>query len=150
MRKGQAALEFLMTYGWAILVVLILSAALMSLGVINIRDKLPEQAKFPAPFNAEEFAIDKEGNISIQFYNALNDPITISQAVGSYSGTDYCQNLQFFTSDKWQVGPKETFTLKYSCPDGAGKRVLTYLTFTYNISANNLPHTHTGYVTVNG
>ena len=34
-KKGQAAMEFLMTYGWAILVVLIAIAALYSLGVFS-------------------------------------------------------------------------------------------------------------------
>ena len=34
-RKSQAALEFLMTYGWAILVVLIAVAALYALGVFS-------------------------------------------------------------------------------------------------------------------
>ena len=35
MKKGQAALEFLMTYGWAILVVLAAIAALAYFGILN-------------------------------------------------------------------------------------------------------------------
>jgi hypothetical protein len=35
MRKAQAAMEFLMTYGWAILIVLVVVAALFFLGVLN-------------------------------------------------------------------------------------------------------------------
>ena len=34
-RKGQAAMEYLMTYGWAILIVIIVAAALYALGVFN-------------------------------------------------------------------------------------------------------------------
>ena len=34
-KKSQAAMEFLMTYGWAILIVLIVLAALFFLGVFN-------------------------------------------------------------------------------------------------------------------
>src|SRR3989344_3213716 len=34
-KKGQAAMEFLMTYGWAILVVLIAVAALYALGIFS-------------------------------------------------------------------------------------------------------------------
>jgi len=33
MRKGQTALEYLMTYGWAILIVIVVVAALYSLGL---------------------------------------------------------------------------------------------------------------------
>src|SRR4030042_2002506 len=34
-RKAQAAMEYLMTYGWAILIVIIVAAALYALGVFN-------------------------------------------------------------------------------------------------------------------
>jgi hypothetical protein len=35
MRKGQGAMEYLMTYGWALLVIIIVGAALFALGVLN-------------------------------------------------------------------------------------------------------------------
>jgi hypothetical protein len=33
--KGQGALEYLMTYGWALLVIVVVAAALFALGVLN-------------------------------------------------------------------------------------------------------------------
>ena len=36
MRKGQAAMEYLMTYGWAILIVVVVVAALYAMGVFKI------------------------------------------------------------------------------------------------------------------
>jgi len=36
MRKGQAAMEYLMTYGWAILIVIVVVAALYAMGVFRI------------------------------------------------------------------------------------------------------------------
>ncbi len=33
--KGQGALEYLMTYGWALLIIVVVGAALYSLGVLN-------------------------------------------------------------------------------------------------------------------
>ena len=44
MRKAQAAMEFLMTYGWAILVVLAAIAALAYFGVLSPSKMLPETA----------------------------------------------------------------------------------------------------------
>jgi len=35
-KKGQAALDFLMTYGWAIALVVIVAAALFALGVFDV------------------------------------------------------------------------------------------------------------------
>ena len=36
MRKGQAAMEYLMTYGWAILIVVVVVAALYAMGVFKV------------------------------------------------------------------------------------------------------------------
>ncbi len=47
MRKAQAAMEFLMTYGWAILVVLAAVAALAYFGVLSPARYLPETCDFP-------------------------------------------------------------------------------------------------------
>jgi hypothetical protein len=41
-KRGQAAMEYLMTYGWAILVIVIVLAALLYLGVFNIANKMPD------------------------------------------------------------------------------------------------------------
>ena len=35
MRRGQAALEYLMTYGWAILIIIIIGVALYAMGIFN-------------------------------------------------------------------------------------------------------------------
>jgi len=42
-KKGQSALEFLMTYGWAILVVLAAIGALAYFGVLSPTNFLPDQ-----------------------------------------------------------------------------------------------------------
>jgi len=47
-KKAQVAMEFLMTYGWAILIVLIVLAALFFLGVFNPR--IANTCLAPAPF----------------------------------------------------------------------------------------------------
>ncbi len=43
MKKGQAAMEFLMTYGWAILVVIIAIGSLWYFGALNPSTFLPNQ-----------------------------------------------------------------------------------------------------------
>ncbi len=41
MRKGQTAMEYLMTYGWAILIVIVVVAALYSMGVFTVSPGVP-------------------------------------------------------------------------------------------------------------
>jgi hypothetical protein len=46
MRKGQAAIEFLTTYGWAFLVILVMIGALAYFGVLNPSGLLPARCTF--------------------------------------------------------------------------------------------------------
>jgi len=48
-KKSQSAMEYLMTYGWAILVVLIALGALFYLGVFT--PAVPNTVNIPAPFS---------------------------------------------------------------------------------------------------
>ncbi len=45
--KSQAAMEYLMTYGWAILVIAVVLAALYSLGIFNPNTFAPKASAFP-------------------------------------------------------------------------------------------------------
>jgi len=40
-RKGQAAMEYLMTYGWAILIIVVVVAALYAMGVFKPKASVP-------------------------------------------------------------------------------------------------------------
>jgi len=75
-KKGQAAMEFLMTYGWAILVVLAAIGALAYFGVLSPDNLLPERTSFQAPIpNIDNAYITNAGTIEIAFSN--NNPNTI-------------------------------------------------------------------------
>lgn len=62
MRKGQAAMEFLMTYGWAILVVLAAIGALAYFGVLSPSRFLPPQCVIEPPLSCLEHSISAEDN----------------------------------------------------------------------------------------
>jgi hypothetical protein len=40
MRKGQTAMEYLMTYGWAILIIIVVVAALYGMGVFSVQTSI--------------------------------------------------------------------------------------------------------------
>jgi len=76
MRKGQAAMEFLMTYGWAILIVIAVVAALFAMGVF----KLPTGGVAPcSPCFAPATGIAyKDHNADkLVIVNGRNDNITL-------------------------------------------------------------------------
>jgi len=56
-RKGQAALEFLMTYGWAILVVLVVIGALAYFGVLNPDSLVPDKCTLTTGISCDDHMI---------------------------------------------------------------------------------------------
>ena len=78
-KKGQAAMEFLMTYGWAIVVVLAAIGALAYFGVLSPNKLLPDRTTFAAPLpNVDNAVIISTGNtIEVAFRNNKGVPVTI-------------------------------------------------------------------------
>ena len=62
-KRGQAAMEFLMTYGWAILVVLAAIGALAYFGVLSPDNFLPEQCTVSPEF----------GNTCLEFQASFSE-----------------------------------------------------------------------------
>src|SRR4030042_3664559 len=58
MKKGQAAMEFLMTYGWAILVVLAAIGALAYFGVLSPDRFMPSECMISGGFSCVEYKMD--------------------------------------------------------------------------------------------
>src|SRR3989338_8439139 len=95
-RKGQAALEFLMTYGWAILVVLIVIGALAYFGILNPSILLPEKCTLQMGLYCKDHRIDSQrAAIIFNFQNGMGKDIIIYHfnvtgnvlpAGGCYSG----------------------------------------------------------------
>ncbi|MGV8162668.1 MAG: hypothetical protein ACP5N2_05045 [Candidatus Nanoarchaeia archaeon] len=80
-KKGQAAMEFLMTYGWAIIVVLAAIAALAYFGVLSPSKLLPERTTFAAPLsNVDNAVIDlgDTNNIAVAFINNVGVSINVT------------------------------------------------------------------------
>jgi len=69
-KKSQAAMEFLMTYGWAILVVLVAIGALAYFGVLSPERFLPAKCTLPAGVACVDFNIDS-GNVNVVLRNGI-------------------------------------------------------------------------------
>ncbi len=78
-RKAQAAMEFLMTYGWAILVVLIAIGALMYF--IKPTEMIPEKCTLPTGSGifCEQWGADSVGSeITLLIKNSMTEPLYVS------------------------------------------------------------------------
>lgn len=159
-RKGQAAMEFLMTYGWAIVVVLAAIGALAYFGVLSPQKLLPERTTFQAPLANLDNAVIKEvdNTVEIAFKNnvgvAITVPLTsnLSAATGttclnaSMSGTYGGSAMTNTTS----IPNGANFLLKWDCDDVAaiaiGDKFKADISFAYVNSETTQTKYHTGSV----
>ncbi len=75
-RKGQAAMEFLMTYGWALLVVLVAIGALAFFGVLNPSQFLPSTCTITPGLHCDDFVVSATTGITVNIQNGLGEAIT--------------------------------------------------------------------------
>lgn len=76
MRRGQAALEFLTTYGWAFLVILVMIGALAYFGILSPDRFLPERCNVGPEFSCDEYrVVETTGDLEIRFTNNLGQTI---------------------------------------------------------------------------
>ena len=77
LRASQAALEFLMTYGWAIIVVLIAIGTLAYFGVLSPDKFLPEKCILPPGIACLDYRVENY-KVILALQNSLGEAITIN------------------------------------------------------------------------
>jgi hypothetical protein len=122
-RKGQAAMEFIMTYGWAILVVLVAIAALAYFGVLSPGKYLPEKCMPSAGIGCTSFKATTSG-IDFVFQNALGKDIVVTDV----ETVDPVCTGSFNTT--LVNGASSTFSM--SCALTSGSKISSDLIITYD------------------
>ena len=140
-KKGQAAMEFLMTYGWAILAAVVVIGVLAYFGVFSPGRFLPSACTLNAPFGCEEFAVSVVDGLSIVVRNGAGDPITISDITVSNCGS----NISGITIADGSTQLVNFATCTPALVEGAKFR--GDITVTYTRSGGQLDQTSTGTIT---
>ena len=167
-RKGQAAMEFLMTYGWAILAAIIAIGVLAYFGVFNPGRLAGNQGIVNAPFNMDAFrisAVNDEivmevtqnlgSSINLQGGTTGFDMDLVSPGAGQCTITSSAPDVTTDGADAdtladtaWTTGTKATFTI--DCTVGSnwaeGDQVKADLKVTYRTSGSTIDQQSTGTV----
>jgi hypothetical protein len=118
-KKAQSAMEYLMTYGWAILIVIIVAAALYALGIFN---PATYTGRVPTGFTTlgapDDWDVDSSGNVRILLNNRLADTITIYNITATMgTTTDTWNTLNCTgTDDYMTIGPGGNADPSTACP----------------------------------
>src|SRR3989338_7026367 len=87
-KRGQAALEFLMTYGWIITTVLVAISTLAYFGVLSPDKFVPEKCALESGIGCMDFKV-QEDSVTLVLRNGRGEDITISEiAVGQCKGAN--------------------------------------------------------------
>ena len=157
-KKGQAAMEFLMTYGWAILVVLAAIAALAYFGVLSPSNLLPEQTTFAAPLaNIDQATIDAtNANVTVVLKNNVGQTITVdtSQVFTVNTPDSGCTTATSMAivgtaaAGTATIANGAQFTVNFNCGAVAisGERFASEFTFDYVNDYSGQTHSQSGNV----
>ena len=136
-KKGQAAMEFLMTYGWAILVVLAAIGALAYFGVLSPDRFLPEKCTLPAGIACLDFRYTGTAiEMAIQNGGGF-DMTNVSVAV---DGTG-CTGTDSTTQTTLTNGQQATYSI--ACTPSSGKFKGT-VTISYVNQETSMAHDKVG------
>ena len=147
-KKSQAALEFIMTYGWAILVVLVAIGALAYFGVLSPDKFLPAKCTLSAGLACTDHKATAS-NLDIVFRNSLGYDITVTDVKAQQ-----CTAQTGLSDTVSNGGTKQyTFCCGASCvPASTGNAGSKYngnvnVTYTTPDDYGALSHTNQGQVT---
>ena len=91
-KRGQAAIEFLTTYGWAILMILIMIGALSAFGIMNPDFLVPERCNLPPDFACIEYSAQRgtgtDGQFDIILRNSLGMTLSVFEITEFRAGTE--------------------------------------------------------------
>jgi hypothetical protein len=146
-KKGQAAMEFLMTYGWAILVVLIAIGALVYFGVTRPQSMLPQKCTIStgSGLYCAEFSTTADaaaGTITLRLKNVLTDQITVTEVTLDDPITVANPDC---TAAGGTIDPDDTADFAMTC--GAlvtGDKIKGNIVVSYSVGAAGLSKSTTG------
>ncbi len=88
-KRGQTALEFLTTYGWALILVVMTIAVMVYLGVVNPQLLKPDMCRFPAEsgIRCTHASAGTDGNLHLTVQNIDNGEIMLEDIACIYEGS---------------------------------------------------------------
>ncbi|MBW3019797.1 hypothetical protein KY334_00740 [Candidatus Woesearchaeota archaeon] len=138
MKKGQAATEFLMTYGWALLVVLIAISTLAYFGVLSPGRFLPEKCTVDPGFACLDWSVTST-TTQLVLKNGAGEDLT-NVTVTLTDGAS-CNDTFVPAGGAWNNG--DEFTADFNCTLTSGASFSADISFDYT-KPSGLSHRGTG------
>ena len=135
--KSQAALEFIMTYGWAILVVLVAISALAYFGVLSPDRFLPAKCNLQAGIACIDHKATAAA-LNVYMQNSLGYDVTITDLKANGCTAQTGQSISFPNG--------QSYTANMVCVN-AGTKYNGQFNVTFTNPTTGLAHTNQGQIT---
>lgn len=136
-KKGQAAMEFLMTYGWAILAAVIAIGVLAYFGVFSPGKYVTGNAVVNPPFYVNAQNVKASAGVTLELRNNGGEDYTIQSVIVSGCGTN---------TDTASIAAGATAPITVTCSPAltAGDSFKGDITISYRKTGSSVDLTSTG------
>ena len=120
--KAQAALEFLTTYGWAFLVIIIMIGTLAYFGILSPGKILPNRCNIGPEFECIDYQISATANtFKIRLKNNAGEPLAVQSIIlDSETSTKFACSTPASNPPAWKSGEIIDFAWSGCNPAAAG------------------------------
>ena len=142
--KSQSALEYIMTYGWAILIIVIVAVILYSMGIFNPASSLVATVTGFPGFTGVTAVCTPTGVLVMSVGNAVGYPVFIRDINSTYNSHVYSTNVSSFVLPDQS---SKVFVL-HGCSNVSGARYSSSIVIQYTEPTQPLqgPYISTGTV----
>ena len=140
MRKGQTAMEYLMTYGWVIIIILVVVALLWSYGVFTPGVFTKPQAVGFSSFYISDWKLATDGTLTVYLSNQIDHDVNITKI--------YVDGVEKSVSPSPPVtvesGTYETISVTTGKTGSVGSEYKISVTIEFLDVITSIPHNDTG------
>ncbi len=133
--KAQYATEFMMTYGWVLVAIATIFAALYAFGIVDIGNILPEKCTLTPGFSCKDYVLYPQ-KIVVQITNGIGKAIVMDTMEASHKEYGVCAGKP--DGSGTVIANGMTGQLSLACPlnlPSGGKERLA-LNFTYHFESD--------------
>ncbi len=149
-RKGQFSFEFLTTYGWMLMITLIVGGALAYYGVFSSDKTLPQECNFGFDFGCKKYTAFTNGTVRAALQNGVGTPVKVINFVCEYpDGTN--ESMNNIPTNDWMQGEEMTLSCDPTTAKSfnAGDRLQIKATLYYKKVTGGFIKTAPGVIKVN-
>ncbi|MCL4376090.1 hypothetical protein M1558_01195, partial [Candidatus Parvarchaeota archaeon] len=143
-KKSQSALEYMMTYGWAILVVVVVAVILYSLGIFNPSSSITTTITGFAGLGSPQAICYSNGNLNLSLGDSVGYPINIQ----SITATNSTNGKVSITPDiALNPGASHVFVIPGICPAAGRYAINVEVEYYEPTQSLTGPYFSKGYIT---